>query len=214
MALQDAMLRRRFRVGWTPSIADIYSMFHQRALENGAHEVRLQLRAKGGGTIKSEFRIDVERGEVIDDYATIRRHMSRAEADLYDDILDRLGCLPNFHLMLAIAGPLASEKFAATIRSLGAQTYGNWQLFIVADGDEHKDLLEIANREGAGHHVIVTSADEAHSKLISASAERGPSLVGVLSPGDQLGCDALAEVAVACGLAPGGPVPLCGRGPR
>ena len=186
---------------WTDAFHSGY-IFHvpPRVLENGSHDMRLQFRAKGGGTTNSEFRIDVQQGEVIDDYATIRRHMSRAEADLYDDILDRLGCLPNFRIMLAIAGPLASEKFAATIRSLGGQTYRNWQLFIVADGDERKDLLEIANREGAGQHVIVTSADAAHSKLISAST--GPCLIAVLSPGDQLGCDALAEVAVACGLHP------------
>ena len=186
---------------WTDAFHSGY-IFHvpPRVLESGSHDMRLQLRAKGGGITNSEFRIDVQQGEVMDDYATIRRHMSRAEANLYDDILDRLGYRANFRIMLAITGPLASEKFTATIRSLGAQTYRNWQLFIVADGDERKDLLEIAGREGAGEHVIVTSADAAHSKLISAST--GPCLIAVLSPGDQLGCDALAEVAVACGLHP------------
>ena len=189
--------------GWMDAFRSGY-IFHvpPRVLETGTHAMRLQLRAKGGGTIGSEFRIDVQQGEDIDDDATIRRHMSRAEADLYKDILDRLGCLPNFHFMLAIAGPLASEKIAVTVRSLGAQVYSNWQLLIIADGDERKDLLEIADREGARDHVTVTSADVARGRLMSAAADRAPCLVAALSPGDQLGCDALAEIAVACGLHP------------
>jgi ADP-heptose:LPS heptosyltransferase/GT2 family glycosyltransferase len=104
--------------------------------------------------------------------------------------------------MLTIAGPFSSERIAVTIRSLMAQAYRNWQLLIIADDRVRKDLLEIADREGAGDHVVVASAGAAHSKLMPASADRVPCLVAVLSPGDQLGCDALAEIAVACGLHP------------
>jgi O-antigen biosynthesis protein len=189
--------------GWMDAFHSGY-IFHvpPRVLESGVHTIRLQLRAKGGDKIDSEFRIDVQQNEDIEDYTAIRRHISRAEANLYQDILDRLACLPNFRIMLTLVGPFASEKIAVTIRSLVAQTYGNWQLLIVADDRERKDLLEIVDSENARDRVSITSADAARGKLMSASTNRAPCLVAVLSPGDQFGCDALAEIAVACGLHP------------
>ena len=177
-------------------------IFHlpPRVLESGAHDIRLQLRATGGATFDSEFRIDVQKGQDIEDYATIRRHMSRAEGDLYQDMLDRLECRPNFRLLLAAKGPIVPEKIAATLRALDDQAYRDWQLLIVADAAEHTDLLAIADRAGLRDRVTVLSADAAPGALIGPSTLRAPCLVGVLSPGDQLGCDALAEIAVARGL--------------
>jgi O-antigen biosynthesis protein len=177
-------------------------IFHlpPRVLETGAHDIRLQLRAKGGWSFDSEFRIDVQQSQDIEDYAAIRRRISRAETDLYLDILDRLGCRPNFRLLLAAPGPAVAEKIVATLRAMGDQAYSNWHLAIAADAARHEELLAIADRAGLREHVTLISADAALGAVAVASTGGAPCLVGVLSAGDELGCDALAEFAVARGL--------------
>ncbi len=187
---------------WADSFRSGY-VFHcpPRVLETGTHAVRLQLRAKDGATFDTEFQIDVQQGQDSEDYATIRRRMPRSEIDLYQDILDRLACRPHFRLLLAAVGAFVPEKIEATLRSLGGQAYRDWQLLIVTDEAAQDGLAAIAAVAGLQDQVSIISADTASDALISSSPSNGAScLIGVLSPGDQLGCDALVEIAIARGL--------------
>jgi O-antigen biosynthesis protein len=186
---------------WTDSLRCGY-IFHcpPRALESGAHTIQLQLEAKSGRTLETEFRIDVQQTQDGEDYAQIRRHMSRAEIDLFQDILIRLSNRPHFRLLLAATGPINLEKLAATLRTLGGQAYSDWRLLIAAGTTKPKDLLETADRAGVRERVSIVPADPASDVLIRASADSAPCLVGVLFPGDELGCDALAEFAIARGV--------------
>ena len=186
---------------WTNSLRSGY-IFHcpPHTLESGTHAVRLQLRAKNGRTFESEFQIDVQQGQDSEDFATIRRRMSRAEIDLYQDVLDRLKCCPRFHLLLAARSPVVPKKIEATLRALAGQAYRGWQLAIVTDAAEAADLLAIADRAGVRDQVTNMPADAALDALVPPSASGVSRLVGVLAPGDELGCDALAEIAVARGL--------------
>ena len=176
-------------------------VFHcpPRVLETGTHTIRLELRAKGGGSFATEFQIDVQQSQDSEDYATIRRRMSRSEIDLYQDILDRLECRPHFRLVLATGDSIVPEQIEATLRSLGGQAYRDWQLVIVADDAEHAGLVAIATRAGLQDQVTSISANAAPEALIPASAAGATCLIGVLCPGDILGCDALAEIAIARG---------------
>jgi ADP-heptose:LPS heptosyltransferase/GT2 family glycosyltransferase len=179
-------------------------IFHcpPRVLESGAHTVQLKLRAKNGETFESAFQIDVQQSQDGKDYASIRRRLSRIEIDLYQDLLDRLECRPDFKLLLIARSPLAPEKLYATLRSLSAQAYRGWQLMLVIDTEDLTDWLAIADDAGVRDRVTIISAQASSRRLIDPSATRTPCLVGVLFPGDQLGCDALAEIAVARGLHP------------
>ena len=100
-APHDAMSKPRFPIGRTRSAAATSFICPPRVLENGATTFGCSYGRTGGGTFDSEFRIDVQQGQDIEDYATIRRHISRAEVDLYQDMLDRLECRPTFRLLLA-----------------------------------------------------------------------------------------------------------------
>ena len=52
-------------------------------------------------------------------------------------------------------------------------------------------------------HTVVRSADDATADaFICPSTSSTPRLIGVLFPGDELGCDAFVEVAIAYGLRP------------
>ncbi len=192
---------------WRDSLRCGY-IFHcpPGALENGTHTVQLQLRAKCGRIIESTFRIDVQQSHDSEDYATIRRHLSRAEIDLFQDILSRLASRPRFRLLLATEGPIDLVKLEITLRALAGQAYEDWQLLVVA-GMEPADLLAAADRAGiAADRVVVVPADAWSDVLMSASVE-GPighsaGLVGLVFPGDELGCDALAEIAIGQGLHP------------
>ena len=102
--------------------------------------------------------------------------------------------------MLAAGDPPIPEKISATLRSLGEQAYPDWRLLIVADASAHAALRTLADEAALGEQVSVLSADAALDGVVSLSTDRAPGLLGVLSPGDQLGCDALAEFAIARGL--------------
>ena len=177
-------------------------IFHcpPRSLESGSHVVRLRLRAKDGGTFATEFRIEVQQSQDSEDYATIHRHMSRAEIALFHDMLDRLACRPHFRLLLVARAPVDPEKLEATLRALAGQAYGDWHLAMVTDATKPDALLAIAERAGVRDQVSILPATAARAVLVPPSTSGAVCLVGVLSPGDQLGCDALAEIAVARGL--------------
>ncbi|MEA2792340.1 MAG: hypothetical protein QOG73_4746, partial [Acetobacteraceae bacterium] len=195
--------RRDVELAFPNSINALRSgfIFHcpPRALDSGAHTIRLHLKSISGATFDSEFRIDVQRSQSTEDYATIRCHISRAETDLYQDMLGRLKSRPNFQIILVARGPIAAEKIDTTLRALRNQAYSEWHLQIVTDVDEPAALLTIAERLGLLEQVTVISADAALRVPIIPSTS-SPCLFGVLSPGDELGCDALAEIAIARGL--------------
>lgn len=189
--------------GWANAFRSGY-IFHcpPRALESGLHIVRMQLKSKDGDKFDSEFQIDVQKSQDNEDYATIRRHIPHTESIIYHDILARLKCRPSFRLFVASPGVIPRDMLNATLRSLSSQVYRDWQLIVVTDGDESTDWLEAATRERVQDQVTVISSETAgHSpSVLTALDDR--CLIGVLCPGDQLGCDALAEIAVARGLYP------------
>jgi hypothetical protein len=133
-------------------------------------------------------------------WARASRSRPRAEINLYQDVLDRLECRPHFCLVLAARSPVVPEKIEATLRALAGQAYRDWQLLIVTDATEPTDLLAIADRVGVRDQATSIPADAASGVLVPPPADGVPCLGGVLLTGDELGCNALAEFAVARGL--------------
>jgi ADP-heptose:LPS heptosyltransferase/GT2 family glycosyltransferase len=164
------------------------------SLDVGVHTVRIAVRAKDGGANNTQFQIDLQTGNKTADCATICRRKSRVEIDLYQDLLDRLACRPHFRLLLAVNGGVVLERIEATLLALAAQLYRDWHLLIVTNFQEPEGLRTIVDRIGLRHQVTIQpTADTSFA---------APGLVGMLFPGDELGCDALAEVAIAQGLYP------------
>lgn len=190
--------------GWDDALRSGY-IFHcpARALASGTHIVRLQVVAKNGAICESQFQINVKRSEESEDYATIRRHISRVERELFQDVLDRLQHRPRFRLLLVTKGPIVPEKIEATLGALRSQAYRDWELLIVTDTHEPTGLSQTVDRMRLSDHVVIQAAADAASAFVPPSTGGRPRLIGVLFPGDELGCDALAEVAIADGLYPG-----------
>jgi O-antigen biosynthesis protein len=186
--------------GWTDAFRSGF-IFHcpPGSLAIGTHTISLRARSKAGMLLQSDFQIDVEHGKKIGDFATIRRYMSYAEADLYQDILSRLNCRPHFRIFLRVKTGVSSEAVEATLQSLAKQVYVDWHLVMVIGTKDSKKWLAIADRAGLRDHVTVTTA-ASPGHFVTKFSDIATSLVGVLAPGDELGCDALAEIAIAHGL--------------
>jgi O-antigen biosynthesis protein len=188
---------------WKDALRSGY-IFHcpPNALENGAHVVSLQLKGKSGATFEYEFQISVQKDQEAEDYATIRRRLSQAEKDLYRDVIERLGTRPTFRILLTGVSSAASEQIAATLRALAAQAVGDWQLLAATDADGSAKILQMADQLGLRDHIVILAADAGRDALVPDATSGRLSLFGLLSPGDELGCDALAEITVAYGLHP------------
>lgn len=175
-------------------------IFHcpPRALENGAHVICLHLTAKNGQSLTHEFHIDAQQSEEAEDYATIRRKVSRAEIDLYNDIINRLDCRPTFQIVLVARAPVVRDELEVTLSALRAQAYSDWRLLVVTDATDLTELFE--SDETLEDRVAIVHSDSKQAASLPELAVAGTCFIGVLFPGDELGCDALAEFAIAHGL--------------
>lgn len=171
-----------------------------RSLRDGTHEIRIEIRAKNGSLLSQTFTIDVKKAEEQDANGTIRRRISRAESDLLDALLCELtgtGAPPRFTLFLRQCGAVDPARLSLTLNALRLQCFRDWHLTVLADDDsELDDILSIVREFGdelAPMVTVITPADEAwHTPLQTNHA-----LTGFLCSGDELGADALMELALA-----------------
>jgi 3'(2'),5'-bisphosphate nucleotidase len=191
---------------WDNSIRSGYA-FHcpPRSLRDGTHEVRIEIRTKNGNEMRQTFTIQVKKAEELDDFGTIRRRIARVESDLTDALLNDLvgtGMPPRFALYLRQDGPVQPEALSVTLNSLRLQCFRDWHLTIL--------LADAAEREAAETVLLGFGADFAAQVAIatpdddawSAPLHAGDSAVALLCPGDELGSDALLELAMAGLLRP------------
>jgi ADP-heptose:LPS heptosyltransferase/GT2 family glycosyltransferase len=192
---------------WVDSLRSGYA-FHcpPRSLRNGDHVVQLNVRARGGDVLEHRFTIVVRKSEEFEDGTTIRRRMSQVEADVSEDVLDSLGRRPGFRLILRQDAALDLQGLLATIESLRTQVYHDWRLEILAsDSDTGRAvgvLIAEAAEDLAERIDVIDGSDPTAFDQPIGSADRSTTLrlVGLLSAGDRLGCDALLRIALASGL--------------
>ncbi len=191
---------------WDNALRSGYA-FHcpPRSLRDGEHEFRVTVRANNGQTHVQRFTATIKKAEDADDVATIRRRISRVEANLYDDVLRDVGYRPSFRLYLIQHGALDIARLNATFGALRTQVAQDWSLRILVEGADDALAMGLIVGECAAdltdRIAIVSGADAAWTASLADAAD-ATTLIGVLSPGDELGCDALAELAVARGLRP------------
>ena len=186
---------------WTNSLRSGFAFrFPLRSLCNGSHIVTLVVRARNGQELVHSFHIDVKQPEDNDEFASIRRRATHLEANVVDDVLRDLDHRPEFHLVLRQSGPLVLDQLRLTIESLRTQIYRAWHLSVLTDHTDitvavHMLLMDYVD-DLTGQIAVIGPAES----LLAAADDERPTLYGVLCPGDELGCDALAEFALAGGL--------------
>jgi ADP-heptose:LPS heptosyltransferase/GT2 family glycosyltransferase len=206
---------------WPNSLRSGYA-FHcpPRSLRNGEHVVRIIARAVSGAEMDHSFRIDVRKPEGSDDSGTIRRRMPLVEVGVLTEALAGLDYHPAFHLVLRQNGPIDPVLLGSTLASLHGQAYRDWRLTVLAEDSDSTAVVRtcLAERQSdLTDRVTVVDAGAADMELdlpfgsgpfeagpsASGDTAAGPRLLGLLCPGDELGCDALIEIALAAAQSPG-----------
>ena len=86
---------------WDNALRSGYA-FHcpPRALRDGEHMVKLEVRAQQRPGAPAQLPIDVKKTDADDQFATIRRRIGHVESAMQAELLDSLGYRPDFHLLL------------------------------------------------------------------------------------------------------------------
>lgn len=155
-----------------------------KVLPVGRHQVTVTLLDEAQPVTRVDFEIDVQEASETRGPWNLRRKMTQAEVDMKMGTLKRLGAAPTFIVALVRSkGTGSRDRWRRTLNSLRRQCYTNWRL----------------NRHGtiAGMDGSRTGVAEARKGSDGARC-----FVLPLAPGDELGCDALLEFALASAKSP------------
>lgn len=169
-----------------------------RVLPVGSHTVSVTLRDKTGRTVASEFRIEVDELSGLDGPWSLRRKMPPAELALNLEILERRAWRPRFSAVLPLdGGDAAIENARRTVASLRDQAYPDWRLLVLSPAPVAREVRErlIAEFDDIADRVEVIR--EFAPAALAGGANDGEWFATMLSPGDELGCDAFLELALA-----------------
>jgi O-antigen biosynthesis protein len=186
---------------WPNSVRSGYA-FHcpPRSLRDGVHTVRLEITANSGVRLERRFQINVLKSDEHSDHLNIRRKVPRPEIELMNGVLDRLGHHPAFRLILIQPAGAEADRLRQTLLSLDAQIYPHWSVHVVAADAATAAAVETAVEDllpdRRARFTSVSPADPEWTAPVVA-AGNGPVLYGLLSAGDELGVDALLELAAA-----------------
>lgn len=210
LALADYGLRRLdIRAAfpdWEDSLASGFSaVLPMRVVPEGNHTVSVALRDKTDRVSRLEFTIEVEEHPDAPGPWSLKRRMTQAEIDLNRSILQHCARPARFAVVLPVGGDNESlHRAGATLATLGAQVYPNWRLIVVPQGTGKRARLAadqlvarwpaIADRVAVVRDLTLHALAERDS---GADAGAGDLFFVVLSPGDELGVDALLELAIA-----------------
>lgn len=180
------------------------------ALSNGTHQVGVTVRTKAGAEIATGFAVSVEHTIAEDRLAVLRRKMPLSEVQMAGRVLSGLSWHPNFGILIGIGEADAEIAHARrTIASLRDQVYGAWRATVLRRGRVVPEEAAARLIEGFGNIAdrIDIRLDAPASALLAdlaqpLSSSGAPSLIGVLLAGDELGCDALLEMAISSALTP------------
>ena len=173
--------------------------FPPRLLRNGTHVAELRVRAANDQVLARPFRFEVHRADDAGEGASIRRRIPRVEAEFYAGALERLDARPRFRVVLVLSDQVERGALDATLDSLDAQVLRDWRLVMLApDPDAAREAQpSVADRPAEFRRRIDII------EAVTAWPAGQPNLICFLSPGDELGCDALVEIGLAWAMAPG-----------
>lgn len=176
----------------------------------GAHRVSVSMRSREGQLSRIEFAVTVVEAPDAAGPSVLRRKMPQAEVDLKMDLLRRQKASPRFCVVLSASpGREAIAAAQQTLRTLVRQTYPDWELVIHTGSSASvrgKQLIQTVAAPFEAFRRRITALQEAIGNgRVRLPREKGSvprTLYLFLAPGDELGCDALLEWAVASALKP------------
>jgi ADP-heptose:LPS heptosyltransferase/GT2 family glycosyltransferase len=186
-----------------------------KVLPVGDHQVTVTLRNRHGEVVRLDFSIDVQKFATDRGPCTLRRKMTQAAIAFQLSTLVRLQCSPTFRVYLPFdpnaAGIAAVRR---TLESLARQTYSRWELWLIPG--RAKEVARIARTARRGTATIVSEITLGREDLArqihilggkvggpgagrrkKSAAPRDRCFVARLAAGDEFGCDALVEFALA-----------------
>ena len=178
-----------------------------RVLATGEHLGRVTLRTRTGHAKAIEFQFAVETEQLATDNApwALRRKMARAEIETTENILTGLAWRPLFGVVLGVSDP-DDEALDASLRSLREQAYRRWHAVVAWRGSALPERVAerlVQNFPDLRDRVSVAAeSEDGNFADVISRANRGnrPELIGLISAGDVLSCDALLQMAVSSGL--------------
>jgi ADP-heptose:LPS heptosyltransferase/GT2 family glycosyltransferase len=180
------------------------ALISHRMLPVGRRQIGLTLTDKEGGVRKLDFSIEIEEAPARAGPWSLRQKMPQAEVDLRLRILRSLDWRPEFFLILRVGSDDDEIAVARrTLKSLASQVYGDWRL-LVAPNDPKIDTARLQRALSAGFddftdritYLTPATAKTPLDELVRrVSPKPATTLIGFLSPGDELGVDALLEFA-------------------
>lgn len=172
-----------------------------RGLRDGIQTIRVVVRCENGYSYERGFEIEVRRADAGHGSLDIQRKLARTGRVYLLGLLERLGHRPSFEILIRQSGPMDPSALTATLRSLDAQAYDDWRVRILCDQPESADAARAAI-DACGPplswRTSVLSPDEVGWTQPLIRDEAAFHLM--LCPGDELGVDALAELAIGSGL--------------
>lgn len=165
-----------------------------QALPRGSHVVRVVIRDAAGAVQEIGFSVTCEPDLPEVGPWALRRKLPQAEVDLQEAVLTACDWRPAFVLVLAgsLDGAAQRRRLRATAGSLRMQAWRNWTLVVQA-AELPEELTAISEHV----RLLPDAAATPLAELLPAAA---PGLLAVLTPGDELGEDALLELAVESAL--------------
>jgi len=189
---------------WKNSQLSGFAWVIPTGLDNGDHRVSVTVRSRTGQSRSADFDITFTSEELT--VETLRRKMPRSEIDLNENILAGLEWRPFFAILVCADGSLDDATLERTFQSLREQAYRNWHVVVLDRRSRDATGLETLLSSKFGDltdrvTVIPAPGSEALVETITrATGGRGPDLIGVVSAGDVLACDALLQLAVSTGI--------------
>jgi hypothetical protein len=181
-----------------------------RALKRGRRLITVTARDRAGVSMVREFSVDVEELSDQSGPGSLRRKITQSEVELHLALLDTLKWRPRFTVWQALTPKDdALTGVRRTLHSLSRQAYPDWRLYLQRSQPKRKPAHSAKSLlarcvEGFEHHAQrIRIADQAAAGW-PAQGEAPPAdaeFILRLAPGDELGCDALLEFALASGFA-------------
>jgi ADP-heptose:LPS heptosyltransferase/GT2 family glycosyltransferase len=187
---------------WPNSVRSGFA-FHcpPRSLRDGVHTIRVTVRCEDSHRYEHAFQVEVKRGDAERDAVNIRRRLPRTGKLFLLNQLDRLGHHPPFTVILRQSGPADAARLRASLFSLLGQAYDLWRLLVLCEepaaADAVRGLLDALGPDLAWRCSVLTSDDIGWTGTLVHDPD---ALHLLLSAGDELGVDALAELALGSGL--------------
>lgn len=174
-----------------------------RSLRNGARTIRLIVRCENGYSYERRFEIEVRRADTAQGTLGIQRKLARTGRVYLQGLAERLNHRPPFEILVRLVGAADAAALTTTLRSVAAQAYDDWRVRILCEQPDAADMV------GAVIDTIGPPLSWRASALTPSDIGWTQPLIRaedafhlILRPGDELGVDALAELAIGSGLHP------------